>query len=163
MTPRRASTGAITSGSVASRSMPSSNPTSSPERGKSSASPPTGCTRLPRTSIAVRSTCPLRSRLPDRLANRQDDVSCFLSLLDVPRRLDHVLQRVPPIDDWAVFPGLDELFKEEDVLLCLLRRYLKQHLLPSEPWGHERPHEVRQPVRWQENTVRLQRAAAPPE
>src|ERR1700720_3630315 len=125
MTPRRANTGAITSGSVASRSMPSSNPTSSPERGKSSASPPTRCTRLPRTSIAVRSTCPLRSRLPDRLANRQDDVSGFLLRLDVLRRLDHIRQRVAPIDDRAVFPGLDELLEEADVLLRLSRWYLE--------------------------------------
>ena len=38
-------------------------------------------------------------------ADRQDDVSRLLPGLDVPRRLDHVLQRVTAVDDRPVFPA----------------------------------------------------------
>src|ERR1700687_1043763 len=65
MTPRRASMGAIISGSGASKSTPSSSLTSSPRRVRNSASPPTGCTELPPTSIVARSTYPPRPRRPD--------------------------------------------------------------------------------------------------
>src|SRR5467141_338082 len=54
MTPTRASTGAITSGSVANRSMPSSNRTSSLERAANLVSRPTRFTALPLISTAVR-------------------------------------------------------------------------------------------------------------
>src|ERR1700682_4530492 len=55
MTPTRASTVVITCGRAVTRLTPSSNPTSSPGPARNSASPPTGCTASPHTSIAARS------------------------------------------------------------------------------------------------------------
>ena len=51
---------------------------------------------------------------------RQDDVSRLLAGLDVLRCLDHVLERVAPVDDPAELPGFDELLDDEDVLLRVL-------------------------------------------
>src|SRR4029077_1493377 len=49
--------------------------------------------------------------------DRQDYVSNFLLGFDVAGRLDDLLQRVSPVHDGAVLPGLDELLDQEDVLL----------------------------------------------
>ena len=70
----------------------------------------------------VSRTCLGRS-LSSSLAavDRQDDVPGLLLRFDVPGRVDHVLQRVAPIDDRPVSPGLDELLEEEDVLLRVAR------------------------------------------
>ena len=68
----------------------------------------------------------------------QDDVSRLLPRLDVPRRLDDVLQRVPAVDDRPVLPRLDELLDEEDVLLRVLR-YRERHLLVADPAGQQAP------------------------
>src|SRR2546421_4047047 len=65
MTPTRASTGAITSGRVANRSMPSSNQTSSLERAANLVSRHTRFTALPLISTAVGSMSPRRHRLPE--------------------------------------------------------------------------------------------------
>jgi hypothetical protein len=46
-------------------------------------------------------------------AECQDDVPRLLRRLDVPRRVDHLLQRVAPIDDRPVFPRVDELLEGE--------------------------------------------------
>src|SRR6266436_6708983 len=52
-------------------------------------------------------------------SNGQNDVSHLLLGFDVSCRLDHVLQRVAPIDDRPVRSRLDELLEEEHVLLGL--------------------------------------------
>src|SRR5713226_9030656 len=78
--------------------------------------------------------------------DRQDDVPGLLLRFDVPGRLDHVLQRVAPIDDCPVSPGLDELLEEEDVLLRVSRWYLEHHFLVSDPQGPQRQHEILEPV-----------------
>ncbi len=65
---------------------------------------------------------------------RQDDVSGFVLGFDVLRRLDHVLQRIAPIDYRPELAGLDELLDEQDVLFRLTRRYLEHH-----PLGYVRP------------------------
>ncbi len=69
-------------------------------------------------------------------ADRQDDVPGLLLRFDVPGRLDHVLQRVAPIDDRPVSPGLDEFLEEEDVLLRVAS-YPERHPLVSDPPGHQ--------------------------
>ena len=51
-----------------------------------------------------------------RAFDRQDDVPGLLLRFDVPGRLDHIRERVAPIDDRSVSPGLDELLEEEDIL-----------------------------------------------
>ena len=56
-------------------------------------------------------------------------VALFVFLLDIPMRLDHVLQRVAPIDDCPVFPRLDEILEEEDILPGVARRDWEQHTL----------------------------------
>src|SRR2546425_2381758 len=58
-------------------------------------------------------------------SNGQDDVSHLLLRLDVPGRLDHVLQAVAPVDHGPVLSRLDQFFEEEDVLLRLSRRDLE--------------------------------------
>ena len=50
----------------------------------------------------------------------QDDVAGLLPRLDVPRRLDDVLERIGAVDDRAVLARLDQLLDEEDVLLRVL-------------------------------------------
>src|SRR5229473_2369176 len=78
--------------------------------------------------------------------DRQDDVPGLLLRFDVPGRLDHVLQRVAPIDDRPVSPGLDELLEEEDVLLRVSRWYREDHLLVSDARGPQRQDEILDPV-----------------
>src|SRR5918994_6740531 len=51
-----------------------------------------------------------------RVVDGQDDVSNLLLRVHVAVRLDHVLQRVGPVDDGAVRACLDELLQEEQVL-----------------------------------------------
>jgi len=46
------------------------------------------------------------------VADRQDDVSSLLLRFDEPGHLDHVFQRVGPIDDRPVSPRLDELLRK---------------------------------------------------
>ncbi len=71
---------------------------------------------------------------PAVAANHENDVSCLLLRFDVLRGLDHLLQRVAPIDDRPVLPRLDELLEEEDVLLrCPLDP--EHHFLVSDPRG----------------------------
>src|SRR2546428_12155114 len=82
-------------------------------------------------------------------ADRQDDVPGLLLRLHVPGRLDHVLQRVAPIDDRPVLPSLDELLEEEDVLLCVSRWYREHHTLVSDPRRPQRQDEILEPVRCQ--------------
>src|SRR5437867_1224781 len=76
----------------------------------------------------------------------QDDVPGLLLRFDVPGRLDHVLQRVAPIDDRLVLPRLDELLEEEDVLLRVSRWYREDHFLVSNPRGPQCQEEVLEPV-----------------
>src|SRR5258708_38488847 len=65
--------------------------------------------------------------------NREDDIADLLLRFHVPRRLDHVLQRVATIDDRPELPGLHELLEEEDVPLRLSRWQLEHHPLGSLP------------------------------
>jgi type I restriction enzyme R subunit len=51
------------------------------------------------------------------VGERQHDVAHLPPRFDIPRRLDHLLQRVGPVDDRSVFPCLDELFKKDDIRL----------------------------------------------
>src|ERR1019366_383753 len=81
-------------------------------------------------------------------ADGKYDVPGFPLRFHVPGRLDHVLQRVAPIDDRPVFTFLDELLEEADVLLWLSRWYLKYHPLGSLRRRHERPYEICRPVGW---------------
>jgi hypothetical protein len=71
---------------------------------------------------------------PAVAADCQDDVAGLLLALDVSRRVDHLLQRVAPVDDRLGFPRLDELFEEGDVLTSEDRRGLTPlfwpHVLP---------------------------------
>src|SRR5258707_15879131 len=69
-------------------------------------------------------------------ADGQDDVACLMPRLDVSGRLDHLLQRVAPIDDRPILPRLDELLEEEDVLLRVLG-YPQRHPLVAEPPGQQ--------------------------
>src|ERR1700745_4356879 len=82
---------------------------------------------------------PLLSLL-DSIAYRQDHVADLLLRLDVPRRVDHLLERIAPVDDRAVLSGLDQLFQEQHVFLRVARRDGEDHLLVSEgpgPGGEE--------------------------
>src|SRR2546421_5474052 len=88
--------------------------------------------------------------------DRQDDVAGLLLRFDVPGRLDHVLQRVAPIDDRPVSPGLDELLEEEDVLLRVSRWYREDHFLVSDPRGPQRQDEILEPVGCQVAAAPLQ-------
>src|SRR5260370_11195288 len=93
MTPRRVSTAAITCGSAANKSTPSSTPTSSPGRVRNLASPPTRCTGLPRISIAERFMSRPRPRRRAPLYQRAfqlDGVDLDLSSLDA-----HLQDRQP--------------------------------------------------------------------
>src|SRR6266487_2593829 len=83
---------------------------------------------------------------PAVAAHGEDDVSCLLLRFHVPGRLDHVLQRVAPIDDRPVSPGLDELLEEEDVLFRVSRWDREPHFLVSDPRGPQRQHEILEPV-----------------
>src|SRR5688572_6982529 len=74
-------------------------------------------------------------------ADRQDDVSRLLPRLDVPGRLDHLLQGIGAIDDRPVVPSLDELLEEDDVLLRV-PRYREQHLLVTDPRRPQRQERV---------------------
>src|SRR5467141_5310387 len=74
----------------------------------------------------------------------EDHVSGFVLGFDVPSCLDHILQRVAPVDDGPVPPRLDELLQKVDVLLRPSRWYLENHLLVSEP---RRPHRQDQIVK----------------
>src|SRR5437660_5821448 len=78
--------------------------------------------------------------------DRQDDVPGLLLRFDVPGRLDHVLQRVAPIDDRPVSAGLDELLEEEDVLLRVARWDREDHFLVSDPLGPQLQDEILEPV-----------------
>ncbi len=86
----------------------------------------------------------------------------FCSGLDVPRRLDHVLQRVAPVDDGPIVPGLDELLEEANVVLRPIRQR-HQHALVSDPRGQQRQREVPEAVRRDEDPSGLQRAFGAPE
>ena len=95
----------------------------------------------------------------------EHDVPRLLAGLDVLARLDHVLERVAPVDDRAVLPRLDELFQEEDVLLRVAGDPHRDLLL-SDPLREQReqrdvPHEPR--VGRDVDPARLQRAPAAPE
>jgi len=95
----------------------------------------------------------------------QDDVACLLPCLDVPRRLDHLLQRVDPIDDGAVLARLDELLEDEEIRLCVARD-AHDHSLVADPVGQERQerrmqHEPR--VRFDKESIGFERPAAAPE
>ncbi len=77
-------------------------------------------TRIPPTTASfLNFRCTIFLRL--RTANGKDDVARLPLRLDVPRRLDHVLQWVVAIDDRPVLPGLDELLEQEDVCLRVAR------------------------------------------
>src|SRR5258708_17592204 len=78
--------------------------------------------------------------------DRQDDVAGLLLRFDIPGRLDHVLQRVAPIDDRPVLPRLDDLLEEEDIFLRVSRWYLEQHFLVSNPRGPPRQQQIPDPV-----------------
>jgi hypothetical protein len=54
---------------------------------------------------------------PPVAADGQDDVSRLLLRLDVLGRVDHLLERVAPIDNRPILPHLDELLEEDDVFL----------------------------------------------
>src|SRR6266487_5964683 len=95
-------------------------------------------------------------------ANREDDVPGLLLRFDVPSRLDHVLQRVAPIDDRPILPRLDELLEEEDVLLRVSRWYREQHTLVSDPRGPQRQEEVLEPVGCDVDPISREGASAPP-
>src|SRR5258708_9500951 len=112
----------------------------------------------------VSRTCLGRSLSASSAAvDRQDDVPGLLLRFDVPGCLDHVLQRVAPIDDRPVSPGLDELLEEEDVLLRVARWYREHHFLVSYPRGPQRQHEIPEPVGCQVAAAPLQSAFAPPQ
>src|SRR5262249_53210562 len=53
------------------------------------------------------------SQLCKAAVDCQDDIPGLLLRFDVPGRLDHVRQRVAPIDDRPVLPGLDEALEEK--------------------------------------------------
>src|SRR5918996_4115726 len=91
----------------------------------------------------------------------QDDVSGLLPRLHVSGRLDHLLERVAPIDDRAGLPCLDEFLQEEDILLRELR-YRERHPLVTDPPGQQGqqgdvPHEAE--VGCEVDPARLQRAS----
>src|SRR5205085_1986814 len=88
--------------------------------------------------------------------DRQDDVPGLLLRFDVPGRLDHVLQRVAPIDDRPVSAGLDELLEEEDVLLRVARWDREDHFLVSDARGPQRQDEILEPVGCQVAAAPLQ-------
>src|SRR5215471_1527933 len=96
-------------------------------------------------------------------ANRKDDISRLLLRFDVPGRVDHVFQRIGPVDDRPVLSGLEELLEEEDVLLRVSRWYREDHFLVSDPRGPQRQDEIPQPVGRQIAAAGLQRAPASPE
>ena len=76
---------------------------------------------------------PLRTRGRRSL---EDDVPRLVPRLDVPRRFDHLLQRVGPIDDRSVLPGLDKLLEQDDVLLRV-SGYSERHPLVADPPGQQ--------------------------
>src|SRR6202043_2172980 len=89
-----------------------------------------------------------RQASPLRAVDGQNDVPGLLLRFDVPGRVDHVFQRVGPIDDRPVLPSLDELLEEDDVLLGVSRWYLEDHFPVSDPRGPQRQDEIQEPVGW---------------
>ena len=87
--------------------------------------------------------------------DRQDHVPRLLLRFHIPGRLDHVLELIAAIDDRAIFPSLDELLEEEDVLLRVARRALEHHLLVSEPRCPHRKEEIPEPIRRQVDAGRF--------
>src|SRR3990172_9560954 len=103
---------------------------------------------------------------PAVAADCQDDVSCLLPRLDIAVRLDHLLQRVAPVDDRSELPRLDELLEEEDVILVASSdRHL--HPLVADPPGREqhddRLEHERPQVSGDIDPASLQRASSPEE
>ena len=96
-------------------------------------------------------------------ANHEDDVSGLLLRFDVPGRVDHVLQRVAPVDDRPVSPGLDELLEKEDVLLRVARGDREPHFLVSDPRSPQRQDEIQEPVGCQVAAAPRKGAFAQPE
>src|SRR5260370_36312574 len=72
---------------------------------------------------------------PAVAADCQDDITRLLLRLDVPRRVNHLLQWITPVDDRPVLPGLHQLLEEEDVLLRVVRGYREHHPLVPDPRG----------------------------
>ena len=70
-------------------------------------------------------------------ADSQHDVTRLLPLLDVPRRLDHLLQGVGPINDRPILARLDQPLEEEKVLLGVPSDP-HDHSLIADPVGQER-------------------------
>src|SRR6266516_2863201 len=97
--------------------------------------------RLPAArELQVTRTCCGRSlSLGSAAVDGQDDVPGLLLRFDVPGRFDDLLQRVGPIDDRPILPGLDELLQEENVLLSV-PRYPERHLLVADPTGQQSQH-----------------------
>src|SRR2546421_12730113 len=89
--------------------------------------------------------------------DRQDDVPGLLLRFDVPGRVDHVLERVAPIDDRPVSPGLDELLEEEEVFLRIARWYREDHFLVSDPRGPQCQDEILELIGCQVSAAPLQR------
>jgi hypothetical protein len=77
-----------------------------------------------------------------------DDVAGLLLRLDVPGRVDHLLQGVTAVDNRPVLPRLDELPEEQDVLLGVPRGYREHHLLVPDPRGPQGQGQVLQGGQW---------------
>jgi hypothetical protein len=97
------------------------------------------------------------------VAHREDDVAGLLLGFDVPCRLDHVRERVASIDDRPVFPRLDDLLEEEDVLLRVSRWYREPHFLVSDLRGPERQDQILEPIGCQVAAAPREGASTPPE
>ena len=50
------------------------------------------------------------------MGHRDDHVPLLVTLLDVPECLDHLLERIGPVDDRLQLSGLDEILEEDKVL-----------------------------------------------
>src|ERR1700680_361591 len=78
--------------------------------------------------------------------DRQHDIAGLLLGFHIPGRLDHILQRIAPVDDRPISAGLDETLQEEHVLLRVVRWYREQHFLVSDQRGPQRQEEILEPV-----------------
>ena len=94
--------------------------------------------------------------IPPWRVDRQDDIAHLLPGLDVPGRLDDVLQRVAAVDHGKVLPRLDEALDKTDVLRLPVRQRERDPLVAHDR-RPEREREIQQLVGRREDAARLQR------
>src|SRR5215203_6187812 len=104
------------------------------------------------------STAPAARPSSARAVHAEDDVPCFHAGLHVPRRLDHVLERIAPVDHCAILAGLDQPLEEEDVLTPVPGDAELQPPV-ADPRG-QHVEGVPEAVRRDEDSAPLERAAA---